>query len=339
MRRTASLGLLAAAPVMLVVSLAALGAHPSTCSGCPGLVEGSTKLTVDSELAEWVEGQQQSGAAAQQQGGAAAPPSAPPAPPAAPAPKPLVPVAANTVAANPEAYYGQPVTITAVVERILSKSAFVVAQRTVGGASSGSTRKDLLILVPTITGAVDQNAYVTVFGEVVRFDPAEIARKAKDYKLDLALEAVAEYSGRPAVVATSVLNAAMTDLAKRLPPPMTPDEEALQKVMRRIQPALAELRKGIEASAVDVTSKNAVVLKQAFTETEAFWKRRGKSDATEWAKGARKQAEIIEKAVATAKWDEVKASGGTLGQACQTCHTAYRERFDDGSFRIKTGSR
>jgi len=26
---------------------------------------------------------------------------------------------------------------------------------------------------------------------------------------------------------------------------------------------------------------------------------------------------------------------GTLGQSCQSCHAAYRERFDDGSYRIK----
>ncbi|MBI1872413.1 MAG: hypothetical protein HYS05_00830 [Acidobacteria bacterium] len=326
MRPTATFGLLGAALMMLVVSLVALGAHPSTCVAC----------------SEFVEGQQQGGAGAQQ-GGAAAPPaqppSAPPAPPAAPAPKPLVPVAANTVAANPDAYYGQPVTVTAVVERILSRSAFVVAQRTYGGATNTAVRKDLLVLVPTITGAVDQNAYVTVFGEVVRFDPAEVAKKAKDYKIDLAPEVVAEYTGRPAVVATSVLNAAMTDLAKRLPPPMNSQEEAYSKVMKRVGPAFAELRKGIEASTVDVTSKNATVLRQAFAETETFWKTRKRDDAIKWAQDARRQVETIEKAVAGAKWDDVKTAAGTLGQACQTCHTAYRERFDDGSFRIKMPSK
>ena len=36
--------------------------------------------------------------------------------PAAPAPKPLVPVATNTIAANPDAFYGQAVTITASME-------------------------------------------------------------------------------------------------------------------------------------------------------------------------------------------------------------------------------
>jgi mono/diheme cytochrome c family protein len=43
----------------------------------------------------------------------------------------------------------------------------------------------------------------------------------------------------------------------------------------------------------------------------------------------------IDTAAAAAKWDDVKASAGTLGQKCAACHGAYRERFDDGSFRIK----
>src|SRR3954452_7272612 len=74
-----------------------------------------------------------------------------PAAPAAPAPKPLVPVATNTIAANPDAYYGQSVTITASVEEILSRSSFTVDQRRVGDAAppkKGPT--DVLVLVPTI---------------------------------------------------------------------------------------------------------------------------------------------------------------------------------------------
>src|SRR6185436_4557473 len=76
---------------------------------------------------------------AQQPPPAAAPPKpatpAAPAAPAAPAPKVLVPVATNTVTANPDAFYGQAVTMTASVEQIHSKSAFSVDQRRVGGAT------------------------------------------------------------------------------------------------------------------------------------------------------------------------------------------------------------
>src|SRR5437879_5172735 len=70
-------------------------------------------------------------------------------PPAAPPAKPLIPVATNTVNTNPDAYYGQGVTITASVEQILSKSAFAVDQRRVAGAPAPQKPTDVLVLVPT----------------------------------------------------------------------------------------------------------------------------------------------------------------------------------------------
>src|SRR5262249_32538524 len=63
--------------------------------------------------------------------------------PAAPPAKPLIPVATNTVNANPDAYYGQGVTITAAVDQVLSKSAFAVDQRRVAGAPAPSKPTDV----------------------------------------------------------------------------------------------------------------------------------------------------------------------------------------------------
>jgi hypothetical protein len=272
------------------------------------------------------------------------PPAAPPAPatppPAVPAPaKPLVPVATNTVTAHPDAYYGQAVTINAAVEQILSKSAFSVDQRRVGAAADVKrTPTDVLVLVPTIQSPVELNAYVTVMGELVKFDPAEIARKAKDYKLDLPADVVAKYSGRPALLATSVINEKFVDLAKRLPPPLNAEEEAYQKVMRQVGPAFAALRPAVEASNAETAAKNAAVLQKAFTDTEAFWKPK-KAEPTLWAQNARKEVEAVQAAIAAGKWDDAKAHAATVGQACAQCHGAYRERFDDGSFRIKPGSK
>jgi hypothetical protein len=257
---------------------------------------------------------------------APAPPAAAPGTP----PKPLIPVAASTVASNPDPYYGEYVTMTATVDQILSKSAFVVDQD-----ATKSTGKDVLVVVPTMNGKVDQNAYVTVIGQLIKFDPAEVAKKAKDYKLDLSPEVESKYMGKPVLIATSVINSAFIDVAKRLPPPMNADEESFQKVMRKIQPAFGALRTAVDGSNTEKTTENTTILKQAFTETEAFWKARNKPDATKWAADARAQVEAIERSAATAKWDAAKTSTGTLGQACQTCHTTYRERFDDGSFRIK----
>jgi cytochrome c556 len=256
--------------------------------------------------------------------------------PAAPAAKPLVPVATNTVNANPDAYYGQGVTITAAVEQVLSKSAFAVDQRRVAGAPAPSKPTDVLVLVPTLQSPVDPKSYVTVMGELVKFDPAEIAKKAKDYKLDLPADVIAKYNGRPALIAHSVITDKFVDLAKRLPPPMTADEEALSKVMKPLPPALAALRTAVEASKPEDATKNAAVLKQGFTDIEAFWKPK-KPDATQWAHDARMKVESIQAAITAGKWDDAKAAVPAVQQACGTCHNTYRERFDDGSFRIKTG--
>src|SRR5580704_5524507 len=114
------------------------------------------------------------------------PPAPAPATPAAASQKPLVPLATNTIAANPDPYYGEGVTVMAAVGDVLSKSAFSVDQRplgqTTGKAAKGPT--DVLVIAPTLNSAVTHDSYVTVVGELVKFDPATIAKKAKDYKLD-----------------------------------------------------------------------------------------------------------------------------------------------------------
>jgi cytochrome c556 len=193
---------------------------------------------------------------------------------------------------------------------------------------------DVLVLAPRLNSPVDPSTYVTVVGEVVRFDPDEIARKSKDYAVDLSPELVQKYRGHPAILATAVINAKMIDLAKRLPPPMSAEEQAFDNVMKKVGPAFAALRQA-DAATADATKENTAILKQAFAETETFWKTRGRADAVQWAQDARKQVAAVEQAAAAGKWDDVKTAAGTLGQACQSCHAAYRERFDDGSFRIK----
>src|SRR3954469_11075203 len=254
--------------------------------------------------------------------------------PAAPAAKPLVPVATNTIAANPDAFYGQAVTITASIEQIFSKSSFTVDQRRVGNAPAPKNPTDVLVLVPTIQRPVDLKSYVTVMGELIKFDPAEVAKKAKDYKIDLPPDAAAKYAGRPVLIATSVINDKFDDVAKRLPPPMTAEEEAFQKVMRAVGPAAAALRPAVESSNAEVAAKNATILQKGFADTEAFWKPK-KAEPTVWAQNARKEVEALQASITAGNWNEAKTHAATVAQACGQCHGAYRERFDDGSFRIK----
>ena len=80
--------------------------------------------------------------------------------------------------------------------------------------------------------------------------------------------------------------------------------------------------------------KNAAILQKGFADTEAFWKPK-KAEPTLWAQNARKEIEAVQAAIAAGKWDDAKAHAATVAQACGQCHGVYRERFDDGSFRIK----
>jgi len=119
--------------------------------------------------------------AAQGQGGRGGAPAAT----AAPA-KPYVPLAASTLVKKPEAYYGEMVTVTATVDEVLSKTSISIDQD-----KTKHTGKEVLVLAPNMNGTVDLNSYVTVIGELMPFDPAEVAKKAKGYNLDLSPEAIA----------------------------------------------------------------------------------------------------------------------------------------------------
>jgi hypothetical protein len=252
--------------------------------------------------------------------------------PAATPAKPLVPLAASTLANNPQPYYGEMITVTGAVEQTLSKTSFSVDQD-----KTKSTGKEVLVVAPTMNGTVDANTYVTVIGEVMAFDPAEVAKKAKGYTLDLSPEAIAKYRGKPVVVATAVVNSAGVDVAKKPIPPPTADDLALSKLMKQVGPANTALRGDIDKMDAAVTKERAVLLKSMFTQTEAFWKAKGKPEPTQLAHDALKDAEALETAVTAGNWDQARTAAGSLGQKCGGCHRTYREAMDDGTFRIKTG--
>ncbi len=251
---------------------------------------------------------------------------------AAPA-KPLVPVAASTLAATPDKFIGEYVTLAGTVEQSLGKTTFSVDQD-----RTKSTGKEILVIANRLNDPVEVNTYVTVIGDVIKFDPAEVTKRGKTLPPDLSPEIVAKYQGKPAILASAVINAAMIDLAKFIPPPMTAEEAAYDKLMKGVGAANGALRKGMEGSNAELVKTNTDILKKSFVDAETFWKTRGKADAVKFAQEARKAAELIELAATAGKWDDVKTHVNTLGQQCAGCHGVYRERGEDGSFFIKPGS-
>jgi cytochrome c553 len=257
------------------------------------------------------------------------PPQAPP-PAANTPPKPLVPVAAGSVANNPEPYIGEYVTLTGAVEANLSKTSFSVDQD-----KTKTTGKEVLVLAPSLQKQADANGYVTVIGQLIKFDEKEVAAKLKDYKLDLSPADLEKFKGKPVVLATAVINTAGIDIAKKPIPPMNADELALQKMMTKLPPAQAALRKALDGSSADLTKEQATILKTTFTEIEAFWKTKNNEEATKWAGDGKRHADSILMNVANGNFEAAKTSVTPLGATCASCHGKYRERMEDGTFRIK----
>ena len=249
-------------------------------------------------------------------------------------PQALVPVAASTLAANPDSFLGMTVTLTAAVDQRYGGTAFTVDQD-----RAKSAGQDVLVLAPLLNAPVEPNAYVTVIGEVVKFDAAEAAARMKDAMPVLAPDVAVKYRGRAAIIATSVINAAMTDLAKRLPPPMSPEELALSKVMKQVGPGFTALRQSVTASNGADTAAQSAALKKLFEEAAAFWKIQARPDAIQWTEDARLASDAVGTAAAKGDWDAVKAAVPKLQGACSSCHGLYRERLDDGSYRFKQPAR
>jgi hypothetical protein len=254
-----------------------------------------------------------------------------PAPPAGTPPKPLVPVAASSVARNPDQYVGEYVTLTATVESNLSKTGFSVDQD-----KTKATGQEVLVLAPTLQKPADQNTYVTVIGQLIKFDPAEVEKNLKGYSVDLPADLQAKYKGKPVVLATAVINTEGIDIAKKPIPPMTADDLALQKIMTKLPPAQAALRKALDGKDLNLVKEQATILKTAFTDTEAFWKARGNTEAMNIAAEARKHADAILINLGLGNLEAAKTSIAPLGGTCANCHGKFRERMDDGTFRIKT---
>ena len=192
----------------------------------------------------------------------------------------------------------------------------------------------VLVIAPTLVAPPALKAYVSVIGDAVMFDPSDLTR-FKGYSLDIAVDVAATYRGRPAVFATSVVTADLTDLARKQPAPLTPEEQAYSDLMKRINAAAMALRTGLTTSNAAATHERAAELKTLFTDVRAFWKKRGAADAEGWAGNALDASESIDAAAAGSKWPEANAAVTRLNQLCTTCHNTYRERLDDGTFRFK----
>jgi len=144
----------------------------------------------------------------------------------------------------------------------------------------------------------------------------------------------------PAILITAVVLS-----AQQGPPPRTGPsglttsrtwtDDDIDKIMKQVGPAAANLRKLIDAQQAPAAEAQADTLEYYFDEVEAFFDARKINEAEELAEQASDQANEVEDALEVT--DFAKASGNLklLMGTCQNCHSKFRERLADGSYQLR----
>jgi hypothetical protein len=245
-----------------------------------------------------------------------------------------MPVATTSLARHPEAYYDKLVTISAGVDKVLSRTMFVVDQRrATGPAAVASVGAPVLVVAPFLDSTIKPNTYLQIKGQLMKFGAASFSRLATSYTPDIGAEDEAAFHGQPVLVASSVLDSTYKELALR--PPPGPDEVALSGAMKVISSSMNAVRTATQASKLEPVKEHAAKLDAAFAQTEPIWSKLTLAPAQDWARKAREHVAEIDRASAASDWETAKASAAALNSTCQNCHGAYRERRDDGNFGLK----
>jgi hypothetical protein len=242
----------------------------------------------------------------------------------------LIPVTAASLLAQPDRYVGLTVAVYGTVESQLSATTFSMDQDPKKPAMN-----DVLVIAPNLSAHAKVGDYVTVVGEVMKFDPATLKTKAPRYTLSLPPGGEMRYAGKVMILASSVVDGSMTDLAKFVPPPLTPEETAFDAVMKQVNPTFGELRKALEASDAALAKEQGAKLRGFFAETNTFFAKRSVADAQGWAKEAVSLVDAVTKSAASNDWTTAKDTAAKIQPLCASCHNAHRERLEDGSYRVK----
>lgn len=122
-------------------------------------------------------------------------------------------------------------------------------------------------------------------------------------------------------------------LSAQAPKPMS--DEDYDKIMKQVGPTFMNLQRDNATMNHAQGAKNAQMLAAWFKEVQTYWEAKKVEDAAGFAKNAVAAAEATVKASASMDMAALGDAQKTLAGACQSCHTAHRERLPDGTFRIK----
>ena len=113
------------------------------------------------------------------------------------------------------------------------------------------------------------------------------------------------------------------------------DGRAFSQVMKDIQGASAQVKKGFESGAKDDVASGGEKLHTLYKEVEVFWAKRGAADAIESTKTGIDAAKAITSEANTGSKEGAQTAFSKLNGTCKSCHEAHREKLSDGTYKIK----
>jgi cytochrome c556 len=109
----------------------------------------------------------------------------------------------------------------------------------------------------------------------------------------------------------------------------------LQAFMKTVAAANGALGKSVMEKNSTETSANAQKMADAFVKVQAHFEEDHLTDGVNLAKRAHKASMDLIAAANAGEWDKASDELKALGGTCQACHSQYREKLPDGSYKMK----
>jgi len=114
------------------------------------------------------------------------------------------------------------------------------------------------------------------------------------------------------------------------------DEAAYKTWMKSMPGTMAEMNKNAKAGDWKAVAPDAKKAEEVFTKSAEFWtKKGGGDDAVTMSKEAAAAAAKLSAAASSGDAAGAEAALKAVGGSCRGCHTAHRDKAEDGSYKIK----
>ena len=108
-----------------------------------------------------------------------------------------------------------------------------------------------------------------------------------------------------------------------------------QKAMKDLGAVAQAIGKPGASEDFPAVTKSVESAKAAFDVVEKYWRAKSVDDALKAAQAGQKAAADMGVAAGLTSAEGVQAAFKDMTDTCRSCHTAHREKMEDGSFMIK----